>query len=124
MGSFSSSRPARSARRLAKNRRSTNQMRPVSRVSPTRTFSNHAIMPAPFCRPLGRSLLVVDLQDGEERLLGNFHATHLLHPLLALFLLLEELLLAGGIAAVALGQHVLAQRLDRAARDDLRAHGG
>ena len=35
----------------------------------------------------------------------------------------KQLLLAGDVAAVALGQHVLAQRLDRLAGDDLAADG-
>src|SRR3546814_16061858 len=43
------------------------------------------------------------------------------HPLLALFLLFEELLLAGRVAAVAFGGHILAQRGDRFARDHLAA---
>ena len=43
----------------------------------------------------------------------------LLHALLARLLLLEQLLLARDVAAVALGEHVLAQRLDRLARDDV-----
>jgi hypothetical protein len=34
------------------------------------------------------------LQDGQERLLGNFDAADLLHALLAGFLLLEQLALA------------------------------
>jgi hypothetical protein len=41
-----------------------------------------------------------------------------LHALLAFLLLLEQLALARDVAAVALGEHVLAQRLDRLARDD------
>src|SRR5262249_29256345 len=43
------------------------------------------------------------------------------HALLALFLLLEELALAGNVAAIALGEHVLAKRADRLARDDASA---
>src|SRR5262245_43847577 len=58
------------------------------------------------------------LQDGEKRFLRNLHLADLLHPLLALFLLLEQLALARDVAAVTLGEHVLAQRLDRLAGDD------
>ena len=47
-----------------------------------------------------------------------------LHALLALLLLLEQLALARDVAAVALGQHVLALGLDRLARDDARADRG
>src|SRR5581483_9793273 len=44
-----------------------------------------------------------------------------LHALLAFLLLLEELALAADVAAVALGKHVLAQRRNGLARDDLIA---
>src|SRR5688572_30809604 len=71
-----------------------------------------------------RGLLAVGLQDGQEGLLRDLDLAELLHALLALLLLLEELLLTGGVAAVALGQHVLAHRLDGRAGDDLRAHRG
>src|SRR5262245_60298052 len=46
------------------------------------------------------------LEEGEERLLGDVDAAHLLHALLAFLLLLEELPLARDVAAVALGEHV------------------
>jgi hypothetical protein len=46
-----------------------------------------------------------------------------LHPLLALLLLLEQLALAGHVAAVALGGDVLAEALDGLAGDDLAADG-
>src|ERR1700721_4857591 len=61
------------------------------------------------------------LQHGEERLLRDFHTTQLFHALLALFLFLEQLALARDIAAVAFGEHVLAQRLHGGARDDRAA---
>ena len=48
----------------------------------------------------------------------------MLHPLLAFLLLLEQLALARDVAAVALGGHVLAQRLDGLAGDDLAADRG
>ena len=47
-----------------------------------------------------------------------------LHPLLALLLLLEQLALAGDVAAVALGEHVLADGADGLAGDDPGADGG
>src|SRR5919202_2810969 len=62
-----------------------------------------------------------DLKDRQEGLLRDLHRAHLLHPLLSLLLLLEELPLAGDVAAVALGEHVLAQRLHGSARDHLGA---
>src|SRR6185437_8426055 len=64
-----------------------------------------------------RPLTVVHLQRGDEGRLWDLHVAHLAHALLALLLLLEKLLLAAVVAAVALRQHVLAQRADRLARD-------
>ena len=58
-----------------------------------------------------------DLEHRKERLLRDLDRADLLHPLLALLLLLEQLALAGDVAAVALGEHVLAQRLHRRPRD-------
>jgi hypothetical protein len=54
---------------------------------------------------------------------GDLDAADRLHLLLALLLLLEQLALAGDVAAVALGEHVLALRLHRLAGDDLAADG-
>src|SRR6266851_1812521 len=64
------------------------------------------------------------LQHGKERFLRDLHLPDLLHALLAFLLLLEELALAGDVAAVALGEHVLAHRLDRFPRDDAAADRG
>src|SRR5499426_2635495 len=64
------------------------------------------------------------LEDGQEGLLRHFHFADLLHALLTLLLLLEELALARDIAAVALGGHVLAHGLDRFPGDDPAADGG
>src|SRR5574343_363837 len=65
---------------------------------------------------------VIDTQDSQEGLLRNLDATHLLHALLASLLLLQKLLLAGNVAAVTLGQHILAHRLDVFASNDVRAN--
>src|SRR5688572_886293 len=92
-------------------------------TSPGRSNPSHmraSQMPACTSTVLG----LIELQDGEECLLGNLHAADLLHPLLPLLLLLEELALARDVAAVALGDHVLAHRLDGLAGDDLRADRG
>ena len=78
-------------------------------------------------RPPGAGLLasvVTQAQRGDEGLLGHLDAPDVLHPLLALLLLLEQLALAGDVAAVALGQDVLALGLDRLAGDDAPADGG
>src|SRR5687767_8632596 len=64
---------------------------------------------------------VVDLQDRQKRFLRNLDRAHLLHALLPLFLLLEELALSRDVAAVALREHVLPKRLHRRAGDDLVA---
>src|SRR5467141_2985012 len=67
------------------------------------------------------SLLALNLEYGEERLLGYFHRAYLFHALLPRFLLFQQFSLAAHVAAVALREHVLAQRLDGLARDDVRA---
>src|SRR5512145_453840 len=61
------------------------------------------------------------LQHREKRLLGDLDRADLLHALLPLLLLLQQLALARDIAAVAFRQHVLAQRLHILARDDMAA---
>src|SRR5829696_4881145 len=61
------------------------------------------------------SSIVAEFEHGEERLLGDLDPTDLLHPPLALLLLLEQLPLAADVAAVALGRDVLAEGLDRLA---------
>src|SRR5215207_9161369 len=63
----------------------------------------------------------IHLQHGEECLLRDLDRPDLLHPLLALLLLLEQLPLAGDVAAVELRGDVLAQRLDGLAGDHVRA---
>ena len=63
-------------------------------------------------------------ERGDERLLGDLDAADHLHPLLALLLLLQQLALAGDVAAVALGEHVLADRADGLAGDDPGADRG
>src|SRR5688572_18686565 len=68
--------------------------------------------------------LIPALQDRHERLLRDVDAADALHALLAFLLLLQQLALARHVAAVALGGDVLADRLDRLARDDLAADRG
>src|SRR5208337_1881954 len=63
----------------------------------------------------------IHLERGDERFLRDVDLAELAHLLLAGLLLLEELALSGGVAAVALGGDVLAQRPDRLSRDDLAA---
>src|SRR6185503_16312066 len=69
-------------------------------------------------RPTGT--LLADLQYREKRLLRDLDLTHPFHALLAFLLLLEQFPLARDVAAIALRQDVLPQRLDRLARDDAR----
>src|SRR4051812_31018987 len=64
---------------------------------------------------------VADFQNRKEGFLRNFDTADLLHALLALFLLLEELAFTRDVAAVTLRRDVLADRLDRFARDDAAA---
>ena len=58
----------------------------------------------PAARPPPGCTTSLDLQHGQERLLRDLDRADLLHALLALFLLLEELALARDVAAVALGE--------------------
>src|SRR5438445_11923474 len=64
---------------------------------------------------------LVNLQDRQEGFLGDLERAHLLHPTLSFFLFLEQLALAGDVAAVALGRDVLAQGADRFPGDHLGA---
>src|SRR5271168_5421594 len=65
--------------------------------------------------------LRIHLQRGDERFLRDVDLAELAHLLLAGLLLLEQLALAGGVAAVALGGDVLAQGPDGLPGDDLAA---
>src|SRR5699024_3503757 len=66
----------------------------------------------------------VGREGGDEGLLRNLDGTDVLHALLALLLLLQELALAGDVTPVALGEHILANRADVLAGDDARADRG
>ena len=68
-------------------------------------------------------VIAVELQHGREGLAGEGDAAELAHLLFAFLLLFEQLLLAGDVAAVALGQNVLAHGFDGLAGDDLTADG-
>src|SRR5262245_38894663 len=102
----------------AKNRASTPHTIPVTAASATSTNAKSKTISDP------RRSLLADPEHREERLLRDLHRAELLHALLALLLLLEELALARHVAAVALREHVLAQRLHRRARDHLAADRG
>src|SRR6266699_4447988 len=56
---------------------------------------------------------LVNLQDRQEGFLRDLHGPHLLHSLLPLLLLLEELAFARDVATVTLSRHVLAERANR-----------
>src|SRR5260221_11298644 len=77
-----------------------------------------------ICSSMLGSLFAADLQHGQEGFLRYFHRADLLHALLASLLFLEKFAFARDVAAVALGEHILAQRLDRGAGDDVRANRG
>ncbi|MPL67355.1 hypothetical protein SDC9_13046 [bioreactor metagenome] len=61
---------------------------------------------------------VVHLQRRDEGRLRNLDLAELPHLLLAGLLLFQQLLLPGGVAAIALCRHVLAHRAERLARHD------
>src|SRR5687768_17286726 len=69
-------------------------------------------------------LVFADLQHRQERFLRYFHASHPFHAPLALFLLLEQLALAGDVSTIALGQYVLAERFHAFACDHTVADRG
>src|SRR5688572_1862016 len=94
-----------------------------SRRSPAGT-STHSFASGGRTAASAASLVVLDPQHGEKRLLGDLHRPHHLHPLLAFLLLVEELSLARDVAAVALPDHVLALGAHVLARDDLPADLG
>ena len=67
--------------------------------------------------------LILDraLQNGDERRLRHVDVAEFLHPRLAALLFLQNLHLARHVAAVELGEHVLAEGTDVFAGDDLFA---
>src|SRR4051794_34780109 len=77
---------------------------------------------------MATTLLLGGLLAGGERsdegFLRHFDPTDHLHALLALLLLLQQLALGGDVTAVALGEHVLADRPDVLASDDAGADRG
>src|SRR5690606_40081579 len=60
----------------------------------------------------------------DEGVLRDLDGPDVLHALLALLLLLEQLALAADVTAVALGEHVLAHGADGLAGDDARTDRG
>src|SRR5690242_9108888 len=66
------------------------------------------------------ALFALYLQNREERLLRDFHRPDLLHAALARLLFFQQLFLARDVAAIALGEHILAQGFDVFTRDDVR----
>ena len=64
------------------------------------------------------------MEDGGEGFLGDVDAADAFHAAFAGFLGFEELFLAGDVAAVALGEDVLAEGADGFAGDDAGADGG
>src|SRR3954453_14361160 len=64
------------------------------------------------------------LQHLNKRFLWNIDGAERLHPLLAFFLLFEQLPFAADVAAITFGGDVLAHCADSFARDDFAADGG
>ena len=65
----------------------------------------------------------IHFEDGEECRLRYLHVSYLAHALLAFLLFLQQFALAGDVAAVTFGGHVLADCLDGLAGDDFRSDG-
>src|ERR1700677_3969347 len=86
--------------------------------------SSPCVRPAPLgARETPSSSLLFELERRHEGLLGNLHATEVLHPLLAFFLFFEQFALTRDVTAVTLSQHVLTTRLHRLAGHDSSADG-
>src|SRR6184192_4553060 len=88
------------------------------------TASSSGVVSTTSPKKAGWMTRLVNLQDRQKRFLRDLHRAHLLHALLSLFLLLEQLALARHVAAVALRRDVLAQRADRLPGDHLRPDRG
>src|SRR5918993_1114728 len=110
-------RPVTSVATTRMNEKSKTKEHPCERGAVFRNCFGYSTLCVTLCAQPS-SLLLADLQHREEGFLRNLDGPELLHALLAFLLLLEQLALAGDVAAVALGQHVLADRLDRFAGDD------
>lgn len=82
-------------------------------------------LPQQQAAPTGRShfyfLIFIQFQHAHKGFLRNLHVSYLAHPLLTFLLLLQQLLLSGNIAAVALGEDVFAHRADGFSGDNLRS---
>src|SRR5439155_16816491 len=94
-------------------------------VRTTARFTETSRMPPPPYRSslaagAARFAVVGGVQRGDEGFLRDLDPADHLHPALALLLLLQQLALAGDVTAVALGEHVLADRPDVLPGDDAR----
>src|SRR4029077_3555586 len=101
-------------------------MAPGTSGSCRRPCSTHSTCPMTATRVtrlLLPSALAVKREHRKERFLRHLDRADDLHALLAFLLLLEQLALAGHVAAVAFRQHVLALGLDGLPGDDARADG-
>src|SRR5712664_3143653 len=96
---------------------------PYSRMRDFRLGAAAADNGAGVSRRVCRSFMRLALEDRQERLLRHLDPSHLFHALLPFLLFLQQFALAGDVAAVALGGHVLAHGLDGLAGDDAAADG-
>src|SRR5215472_17163565 len=92
-----------------------------SKYSRTTDFLNSAVVLMPLPATSALFLLLPHLQYCQKGLLRDFDAADALHALLAFLLFLEQFALARNIAAIALGEHVLAHRPYGCTRDDADA---
>src|SRR3989338_2218994 len=68
-------------------------------------------------------IIVSPLQNRKERILTQGHPSHLLHPLFALLLLIEEFIFARDVATVQVARDIFAVGRDRFTRDHFAANG-
>lgn len=72
----------------------------------------------------GALLIAIHLQRRDERFLRDVDFAELAHAFFAGFLFVQQFAFAAGVAAVAFGGHVFAERTDGFASDDAAADGG
>src|SRR5699024_1038281 len=95
----------------------------VPRRTPPRSHDTRRDRPAELLLGLLHGVAVGG-EGGDEGLLRHLDGADVLHPLLALLLLLQQLALAGDVTAVALREDVLPDGADVLPGDDPRADRG
>src|SRR3982074_3925053 len=93
-------------------------------VLPVPILAHETVTPAVSATMANRRAHLITPPHRHGRFLRTLARPHALHSLLAFLLLLQQLALAGHVAAITLGEDVLSLRRDRLAGDHLTADGG